>query len=416
MRNLQKTPPPVWILILSTVLIIISLSAPRMGILPEKSGTADTNTLPENFQAALDSFQKNYGFPGATAAYVLKDGTPGIASTGLSDIETGTPMKVQSRMLSASIGKSFVGATVISLAQEGILDLDAPVSHWLGNKEWFCRLPNHNEISLRQLLTHNSGLPDHVHLESFAKAVSEKWQETGNPFSPDELIGFVLDLPPLFLAGKGWEYTDTGYILLGMVIEEATGISFYENIQTRFLDPLGLSHTAPADRRSLPGLAAGYTATDNPFGFPEKTIGPEGGMFWHPGLEWAGGGFVSNSGDLARWGWELFNGNAMKGEYLSELLNSVPVSEDTEYIRYGAGVAIYRKSPFGTVYGHGGWIPGYSSSLRYYADHGISIAFQINTDTGLENDSTSVIREMEAGLAGVVIRVQGWGVDELDRL
>jgi len=359
--------------------------------------------MTSDFQSALDSLQSKYGFPGATAAFVLRDGTVGSVATGMADIESGRPMTKESRMLSASLGKSFVGATVIALSYEGKLDLDAPVSCWLGDRNWFSRLPNHDRITLRHLLTHSSGLPDHVHMDKFASAVSHKWRGENNPFSPEELIEFVLDLPPLFDSGKGWRYTDTGYILLGLIIEEATGSSIYDKISSRFLTPLGLKLTSPSNTLFLPGLAPGYLAEDNPFGFPQKTSTADGLMVWHPGLEWAGGGLVSNSRDLALWGWLLFRGNAMPCPYLDELLHSVPVSEDTEGIRYGAGVAIYRTGPFGPVYGHGGWIPGYCSSLRYYSEHGISIAFQINTDIGMMNDSTPVIQEMESCLAEIII-------------
>jgi D-alanyl-D-alanine carboxypeptidase len=346
---------------------------------------------------------KQYGFPGATAAYVLPDGTVGVAATGVADLEAGTPMTVKSRMLSASIGKTFVGATAIALTREGILDLDIPVSRWLGDRKWFAHLPNHDAITLRHLLTHSSGLPDHVHLESFANEVSRKWREKDNPFPPEALIRFVLDLPPLFEVGKGWAYSDTGYILIGLVIEKATGRRYYNEIKERFVKPLGLTLTAPADRRFLPGLAAGYMAADNAFGFPRKTITADGVMVWHPGLEWTGGGLVSNSRDLVLWGKALFEGHAMSAPYLAELLNSVPISPDTPDIQYGLGVGIYRTGPFGPVYGHGGWIPGYSSSLRYYPDHGIAIAFQINTDIGKVENSTNVMHEMETRLAEIVI-------------
>jgi len=365
--------------------------------------TAAASDLAEEFQSALDAFQKQYGFPGATAAYVLQDGTGGVAATGVADIEAGTPMTVQSRMLSASLGKSFVGATAVALGREGILDLDIPVSRWLGDRQWFTRLPNHDAITLRHLLTHSSGLPDHVHLDSFTNEVSRKWRENDNPFPPESLISFILDLPPLFEAGKGWAYTDTGYILIGLVIEKATGRSYYDEIKEWFLTPLGLTLTAPADRRFLPGLVAGYMAADNAFGFPRKTTTANGAMVWHPGFEWTGGGLVSNSRDLALWGSALFGGNVMSGSYLDELLNSVQISPDTPDIQYGAGVGIYRTGPFGPVYGHGGWIPGYSSSLRYYPDYGITIAFQINTDIGIVDDEKPVMREMEARLADIVM-------------
>lgn len=360
-------------------------------------------SISENFQSALDSFQKQYGFPGATAAYVLRDGTAGTAATGLADIESCRPMTTESRMLSASIGKTFVAATTLALSCEGVLDLDAPVSFWLGERKWFHRLPNHNEITLRHLLTHSSGLPDHIHLDSFANAVSHKWRGKYNPFLPEDLIEFVLDLPPLFEAGKGWKYTDTGYILIGLVIEEATGRSVWDEITDRFLAPLSLRLTTPSYRPILPELAAGYLEADNRFGFPQKTTNENGVMTWHPGFEWTGGGLVSNSSDLALWGWLLFRGSAMSCSYMAELLNSVPISEESADIQYGAGVAIYLTGSYGPVYGHGGWIPGYCSSLRYYSEHGISIAFQINTDIGIMDDSTPVIREMESCFAEIVI-------------
>jgi len=226
--------------------------------------------LTKKFQSTLDGLQRQYGFPGATAAYVLPDGTAGVAATGVADIEAGTPMTVKSRMLSASIGKTFVGATAVALAREGILDLDIPVSRWLGDRKWFTHLPNHDVITLRHLLTHSSGLPDHVHMESFANEVSRKWREKENAFPPEALIRLVLDLPPLFEAGKGWAYSDTGYILIGLVIEKTTGKRYYNEIKKRFVKPPGLSLTAPADRRFLSGLAAGYMAANNAFEFPPK--------------------------------------------------------------------------------------------------------------------------------------------------
>lgn len=355
--------------------------------------------LTKEFQTTLDVLQKQYGFPGATAAYVLADGSIGLAATGLADVEAGIQMTVNSRMLPASIGKTFVAATAVALAGEGKLNLDIPVSKWLGERTWFSRLPNHQTITLRHLLNHSSGLPDHVYQPSFAMALSDKWREKENPFPAEDLIRFVLDLPPLFEAGKGWVYSDTGYILVGLVIEKATGNSYYNQIKQRFLKPLELTATAPADSRFLPGLAAGYMATENAFGFPQKTVTAYGAMVWHPGIEWTGGGLVSNSRDLAVWGKALFQGSVMSVSYLAELLKPVPISPDTPDIQYGLGVAIYKTGPFGPVYGHSGWIPGYSSSLRYYPDHGIAIAFQINTDINTNN----LVGEMETRLAEIVI-------------
>ncbi|EDX71366.1 beta-lactamase [Coleofasciculus chthonoplastes PCC 7420] len=396
LKKRRLTQPLLWLVVLCVGAFLLTAQSGTM---------AATDDLNQAVQAVLEDAQQQYGFPGATAAYVLPDGTVGVAATGVADLEAGTPMTGRSRMLAASIGKTFVGATAIALDQENVLDLDAPIAQWLSEKAWFSRLPNHQNITLRQLLTHSSGLPDHVYSESFAAAVSQHWQEPGNPFPPESLIEFVLDQPPLFAAGACWAYTDTGYILAGLVIEAATGRDYYDELQDRFLHPLELTQTSPSNRRCLPDLAAGYMAIDNPFGLPSKTTTADGVLAWHPGFEWTGGGLVSTSADLARWGAALFGGNAMSGSYLNDLLNAVSISPDGD-IQYGSGVGIYRTSPFGPIYGHGGWIPGYSSSLRYYPDHDVAIAFQINTDIGIVDDTTPVVQDIEQRLIETVLSVE----------
>ena len=267
---------------------------------------SNNQTLKMQFKAQLDSLYEEYRFPGATAAYVLPDGTAEVVAVGFADIEREIPMAPESRMLAASIGKTFVGATLLDLAGDGLLALDDPVSKWLGDRPWFERLPNHGSITLRQLLNHTSGIPNHVESERFAQAFSDRWEDINHPFAPEELIAFVLDEQPLFSAGKGWHYTDTGYLLLGLVIENVTGRSWYDEVVIRFLNPLKLSRTEPSDQVDLPGLSAGYMAEANAFGLPPKTISAPGRMVWSPRIEWSGGGLVTNSRDLAVWGKMLY--------------------------------------------------------------------------------------------------------------
>ena len=365
--------------------------------------SANPHLLKVRFQSELDTLHDQYQFPGVTAAYILPDGTVEVVATGLADVESKIPMTVQSRMLAASIGKTFVGATIVALAQEGILNLDDPISKWLGDRPWFSRLPNHDIITLRQLLTHSSGIANHVDMDSFIHVFRKNWRARTNPFPPENLIAFVLDQPPLFNAGGDWHYSDTGYILVGLIIEAATGHSYYEEVTQRFLEPLNLILTTPSDRLELPGLAAGYMSPDNAFDLPQKTTLRPGVMAWHPGLEWTGGGLVSNPKDLVIWGKALYEGRAIKDNYLNDLLQSVPISDDDPDTQYGIAVAIHENDSLGTTYGHSGWIPGYCSSLRYYPKYGVAIAFQINTDIGIVDGSTQVFKDMENNLAKVVI-------------
>jgi len=358
-------------------------------------------------QSLLSEFHERYGFPGATAAIALPDGEIVTAAAGLADVEATEPMTSDTPMLAASIGKSFVAATVLSLESEGVLSRADLVSEHLGHLDWFARLPNDATITVGDLLRHGAGLPDHVHIESFQIEMAGRMGSGAAAFTPEEAIAFVLDAEPLFEAGAGWSYTDTGYLLLGLVIEAVSGRPYYDLVFERFVEPLGLANTRPSNMRKLDGLAAGYVAEDNPFGFPPRTMDAHGTLLWDPAMEWTGGGLVSTSPDLAAWGQALFTGRAMDGPYLDRVFDGVPVSPDAPDILYRAGVAIYSETPRGPVYGHGGWIPGYVSSLRHYADHGVTVAFHINTDVGIADDSTDLVPSLAAALADLAIAMAG---------
>ena len=368
------------------------------------SGAASAETLASALLSTLDRFREDYGFPGATAVLALPDGTLVSTATGLADREAAVPMRPETRMLAASIGKSFVAATVLALETDGTLDRRDLVSGHLGDRDWFARLPNHATMTIGDLLHHSAGLPDHVYTEAFRADWVERLSQGADAVAPVDAIGFVLDTEALFPSGSGWSYSDTGYLLLGLIIEDATGESYYDLVTDRFLKPLGLDATAPSTDREIPELAVGYTLKGNPFGLPERTMDDAGRLVWDPATEWTGGGLVSNSRDLAVWGRALFGGDAMETPYLDRLLDGVPVSPDAPGIFYGAGVAIYSDTPRGPVYGHGGWIPGYVSSLRHYADHGVTVAFQINSDVGIVDDSTDLVPALEAALADLAIR------------
>lgn len=129
-------------------------------VLPGTHAHAEAETL----GALLAEFHDRYDFPGATAAIALPDGQIVTAATGLADVEAGTPMQPDTRMLAASIGKTVVAATVLSAVAEGRIGVDDLLSDHLGDRPWFDRLPNADTITVGHLLRHTSGLPDHVHM------------------------------------------------------------------------------------------------------------------------------------------------------------------------------------------------------------------------------------------------------------
>jgi D-alanyl-D-alanine carboxypeptidase len=337
--------------------------------------------LTRRFQAELDRLQQAEGFPGATAAFALPDGRVVGVAMGVADRETGAPMTSDTKMLTASIGKMFVAATALGLAREGKLDLDQSIEQYLGDEAWFPRLQQGRDMTLRMLLSHSAGVRDYGAAPGFIAA----W-EAGRRADPDyaptprELISYVLDKPPLFPVGRGYAYTDTAYLIVGLVIEKVAASTYYDEVRRRFLVPLGLALTMPSDRRNLPGLAAGYSDPNNRFRMPAKSV-VNGVLTWNPALEWTGGGFASNPKPLVRWAKALFEEKAMPAPYLAEMLAGMPGNPAHEPggSRYGLGVEI-AETPLGTSYGHGGWIPGHLSQLAYFPERKVAIAVQVNTD------------------------------------
>ena len=322
--------------------------------------------------------QKEGLFPGATLGIVLKDGTELAFASGWDDVEAGVPMKPGGRMFSGSAGKTFVAAVALQLVQEGKLDLDKKVVEYLGEKFWYPRLPNHDELTVRMIMTHTGGLPRYVFKEAFIEQLIESPDRV---WKPEELLAFVFEDPPVHPAGKGWSYSDTDYIVLGMILEKVTGTDFYSELQRRILDPFALKGTSPSNSRRLAGLVTGYTGDKiPPFNLPGKL--PVKGVYpINPQFEWCGGGLITNSLDMARWAKILYEGRVFSEKILKEMLapldfrSGLPAEQG-----YGLGVMVF-KWPSGLVYGHGGIFPGYQTHMSYFPKWGIGVAIQVNADS-----------------------------------
>lgn len=333
--------------------------------------------LREKIQFKLDSLRESSGFPGATLAFNLKDGTLLKFATGLSNLENNIKMKPDDIMFTGSTGKTFVSAVVMQLFDENKIDFDTKISKYFGEESWFDSLPNSSDITVRMLLSHTGGLPRYA----FGK---EFWDiANSNPdkvWKPVELLSFVFNNEPVHEAGKGWAYSDTDYIVIGMIIEKISNNTFYNELQSRVLGPLCLINTYPSDSRSIKGLISGYTGQGNPFNLPEKPL-VDNKYVVNPQFEWCGGGLVTNSPDLARWAKNLYEGKVFSQKAMKELL--IPHDFRTGQIAetgYGLGVFVIN-IPFGKIYLHGGIFPGYETSMQYLPELKTSMALQINADS-----------------------------------
>lgn len=358
----------------------------------------DFIALKAKFQAALERLQKDIGFPGATAAFILPDGRAEVFAIGWADPVRKFPMTPETRIMSGSIGKTFVAALALSLAEEGVLHLDDKIAKWLGDEPWFSGLANGSDITLRMLLNHTSGIPDYVFSSRFTKDSAELFADPDHRPSPLELIAYSLNEPALFAPGTQYAYSDTDYLLVGLILEKASKENYYHAIVQKFLYPLQLTRTSPSPGRYHPGLPQGHTTAKNFFKLPQGLSLDSGLWNIDPGVEWTGGGLVTNVRDLVYWAFALYRGRAMEGSYLDDLLappapgvkyfdyflapplsNAKKVSRKNGY--YGLAVSV-SGSGKELSYGHSGWFPGYLSTMAYYPELKVAIAFQMNTDLG----------------------------------
>ena len=337
------------------------------------ASAASVSTVRTRVQATLDSIRAGGAFPGMSAGIALPDGQVLSLATGLSDTALRTPLGPDALLLAGSVGKTYVAAVALQLVSEGKLSLDEPISTYLGTEPWFSRLPNAAAITVRMLMNHTSGLVRYEFKPEFTRDL------TANPdkvWRPAELVAYILDTEAPFPAGGGWDYSDTSYIVLGMIIERVAGATLNDEIARRLLRPLTLTRTVPSDRREIPGLAQGYAGPGNPFGGTDAMI-VNGKFAINPQFEWAGGGYAVSGGDLARWAKALYEGRAFDRSLVAAMVDGVPAKLGPE-ARYGLGV-IVRPTPLGPSWGHSGFFPGYVTEMRYFPEHRIAVAFLINT-------------------------------------
>lgn len=358
--------------------------------------------LRQQLQEKLNEWHAAGKFPGATAGFALADGTTFGLAVGWANVEARAPMKPSDLMLQGSVGKTYVAAVAMQLVHEKRLGLDDKIERYLGREKWFARLPNAHDITVRMLMNHTSGLVRYEFKEQFTRDL------TANPdkrWQPAELVAYILDTRPPFAAGQGWEYSDTNYIVLGMIIERITKSRYYDQARQRLLRPLKLTHTVPSDSRVIPGLIQGYAGANNPFGGADAMI-VNGRFAINPQFEWCGGGMASTTEDLARWAKALYEGRAFDRSMLREMLNGVPAKLGPDS-KYGLGVII-RPSPLGITYGHSGFFPGYITEMIYFPEHQIAIAVQVNTSVPRATGKplSRVIAELASVIVAPPSRVQ----------
>jgi D-alanyl-D-alanine carboxypeptidase len=312
-----------------------------------------------------------------TVTQLVRDGAPGAlavvrtptgvrrATAGLASIDPRVPMQPADRYRIASVTKTFVATVVLQLAAEGKLTLGDSVEHWLPGL-----VPGGQSITLRELLNHTSGLYDFVDDPAFT---ASRIADPGREWSPLELVAVATSHPPKFAPGTGWWYSNTNYVLLGLVIEAVTGRPLGDVLRTRIFGPLGLAATSfPTGTAMDQPFAHAYLVSRPPLPFPAGTL-IDISTTVSPSAIWAAGQIVSTADDVTRFFAALMRGRLLTRRELSQMKTTVPP--------YGYGLGLRTTyTRCGKAYGHEGDFVAYRTIVLATSNGRRAAAVLINID------------------------------------
>jgi D-alanyl-D-alanine carboxypeptidase len=305
---------------LAGVLVFVTLSVAGCN-----DSDAETSVARPDLQRTLE-FIRGEGAPGA-AGLVRNGAGTWQGAAGLAVLRPRRSMQADERFRIASVTKPFVAAVVLQLVGERRLALNDTVERRLPGL-----LPQGTRITIRQLLNHTSGLFDFIADETFRAVVARDLRLV---IPPGRLVDIAASHPLLFPPGRDWAYSNTGYIVLGLIVEQVTGQSLGDALEQRLFRPLGLRHTSfestpkltepVAHAYALPG---GTLPT--PGNRPRDVTRSMGGGVW------ADGAIVSNTADLSRFFGALLGGKVLSRELLREMMTTVSVNP---VFQYGLGLS-----------------------------------------------------------------------------
>jgi len=352
----------------------LALITPARHLAAQPQTTVADAALRDSLQRRLDAYRRQSGFPGAVLALADASGRVVTVASGMADTARREGMRTDHRLLMGSVGKTYVAAVALQLLREGRLDLDAPAARYVGGQGWFDSIAHAPSITVGHLMTHSSGVVRYEFRPAFA---ADLMRDPGRVWDPRDQVRYLHGQTPPFEPGKGWEYSDTNYLILALVLESITGRPIDDEIAARLLRPNNLRETMPSDARELPGVAQGYAGAQNPFGGQDAMFGADGRMIVNPQFEGAGGGYAATAADAARWGALFFSGRAFGEALLPQALTG-PAARLGPGTRYGLGMILRDSTAAGPMRGHSGFFPGYLTELRHYPARGITIALLVN--------------------------------------
>ena len=289
------------------------------------------------------------GYPGVLAAKADKDGNTVGATAGKGNLSTGEAPPLDGEVRIGSNTKTFVAVVIMKMVEEGKVKLDEPVETYLPGLIKGQGVDG-KKITVRQLLQHTSGLPE------FWSGLPDFFAMRNDYVSPRDVLDMALTRPAQFAPGAKFTYTNTNYIVLGLLAERVGKRPIAEQIETKIVKPLGLKHTyMPKEgEKALRGKhPRGYHTRDNK---PGKLVDITDS---DPSWAWAAGSMVSTPSELNKFMQSVFDGSLLNQASIAEMKKSVPMRDGGDV--YGLGL-IGHKLSCGVAWGHGGAIPGYQTA------------------------------------------------------
>ena len=357
--------------ILLSLVLVFTLSSCGESETAVPSFSAD---LQQQLRQMVEDSMVEQDIPGVIVGVWIPGRGEWVATFGEADIETGRAMTTADKMRIASNTKTFVATLVLQLADEGKLSLDDPLEKYIQD------VPYGNEITLRNLLNMTSGIFSFSEDEDFLAAF------TSDPLmelTPEEEVEIALSHPPNFAPGEEWEYSDTNYEILGIILEQVTGNAIEDEMRERIIEPLGLTSTSfPTTPDMPPGHARGYMLCEDGE-LEDYTMSS-------PSVPWAGGAMISDLEDLKVWVRALAAGELLSDEMHEQQLDWVdmPGLENVDG-KYGLGIM-----SLAGFQGHNGAIQGYNSVMLYQPEADATIVVMGNKSTNFSNETVPIFSKL----------------------
>ena len=367
----------------------------------------------ERLIAVIDNFLASTQAPGVTMTVLRPsdDGTDTVEAVnlarGVRSLTTEAELSTSDYFRWASITKPMTSVVVLQLVEEGLIDLDATVSTYLG-EGWASGyvldgVDYGDSVTIRQILDHTDGFAEFAFDLGFYVLASTRLE---TPFEPEEVIDWAVEQGPLYEPGTAYEYNTVGFIVAGLVIEEVTGNSAHIELRNRLFDPADASEIYLPPKESppeqtidgyvqgdlklalnfVPGFAV-YTAEATVGAFYDISVIPQEVL---RSVGWTGGGIEARAEDLARVFRQQFTG-ALSDDMLTAF------TTPSDFSNYGLGISVREFDGY-TVYSHGGGTPGFRSHAMYMPELDVTIAVSANL-IQIEPD----IETLASDLAAIII-------------